>query len=70
MSAESEIQSMSMKKRLQTMELLWRSFTGSQDEVPSPDWHGEMLAGRLAKVKDDEGKFLTIPELKAQLTSK
>ncbi len=58
-----------MTERLQTMELLWRSFSGSEDEVPSPDWQGEVLSERLAKVEAGEEKFLTIPELKARLAS-
>lgn len=70
MLAESEIKSMSLTQRLQTMELLWKSFSGSEHEVQSPDWHGEVLAGRLAKVEAGDGKFLTIPELKARLASK
>jgi hypothetical protein len=49
----------SLPERLQTMELLWRSFSGSEDEVPSPDWHGEVLSERLAKVEAGEGKFLS-----------
>ena len=69
MLAESEIKGMSMTERLQAMELIWRSFSGSEDEVPSPDWHGEVLSERLAKVEAGEGKFLTIPELKARLAS-
>jgi hypothetical protein len=70
MLAESEIKSMSSTQRLQTMELLWKSFSGSEHEVQSPDWHGEVLAGRLAKVEAGDGNFLTIPELKARLASK
>lgn len=70
MLAEPEIRSMSTTERLQAMELLWRSFSGSEDEVPSSEWHGEVLSKRLAKVKADDGKFLTIPELKARLASK
>lgn len=70
MLAEAEIKSMSLTERLQAMELLWRSFSGSEDEVPSPDWHGEVLSERLAKVEAGEGKFLTISELKARLASK
>jgi hypothetical protein len=61
---------MSVTERLQEMELFWRSFSGSEDEVPSPDWHGEVLSERLAKVEAGEGKFLTISELKARLASK
>lgn len=46
------------------------SFWGSPNHVPSPDWHGEVISERLAKVEAGEGKFLTIPELKARLASK
>jgi putative addiction module component (TIGR02574 family) len=70
MLAEAEIKSMSLTERLQAMELLWRSFSDSEDEVPSPDWHREVLSERLAKVEAGEGKFLTISELKARLASK
>ncbi len=70
MLAESQIQSMSTTERLHAMELLWRSFSASEDKLPSPDWHGEVLSERLAKVEAGEGKFLTIPELKARLASK
>jgi uncharacterized protein YuzE len=47
----------------------WRSYFGSEDKVPSPDWHGEVLSERLAKVEAGEGKFLSIPELKARLAA-
>ena len=70
MLAESAIKSMSLTERLQAMELLWRSFSGSEDKVPSPDWHAEVLSERLAKVEAGEGQFLTISELKARLASK
>ena len=51
------------------MELLWRSFSGSEDEVPSPDRHGEVLSERLAKVEAGEGKFLTLPEIHVRLAA-
>ena len=70
MLAGSEIKSMSATERLQAKELLLRSFSGLEDEVPSPDWHGEVLSARLAKVEADEGKFLSLSELKTRLDSK
>jgi len=70
MLAESEIQSMSTTERLQAMELLWRSFSRLEDEVPSPDWHGEVLSERLAKVETGEGNFLSLSELKTRLALK
>jgi hypothetical protein len=52
------------------MELPWRSFSGLEDEVPSPDWHAEVLSERLEKVEAGEGKFLSLSELKTRLASK
>ena len=63
----AEIEQMSLTERLQTMELLWVSLARTPDAVPSPDWHGEVLAARLAKIERGEGEFLTIPQLKERL---
>jgi hypothetical protein len=35
--------------------------------VPSPDWHGDVLAERMAKIERGEGEFLSIPQLKERL---
>ncbi len=61
------IEQMSLDERLQAMELLWSSLARSPEAVPSPDWHGEVIAERLAKIERGEGVFLSIAELKARL---
>ena len=63
----AEIEKMSLDERLQTMELLWTSLAHTPDAVPSPDWHGEVLATRMAKIERGKAEFLTIPELKERL---
>ena len=63
----ADIEQMSLEERLQAMELLWASLTRAPDAVPSPDWHGEVLAERVAKIGRGEGEFLTIPQLKERL---
>ena len=63
----AEIAQMGLEERLQTMELLWNSLSRTPDDVPSPDWHGEVLGERVAKVKRGEGEFLTVPELRQRL---
>jgi putative addiction module component (TIGR02574 family) len=63
----AEIERMSLEERLQTMELLWASLTRTPEAVPSPDWHGELLAARLAKVERGEGEFVSLAEVKARL---
>jgi hypothetical protein len=63
----ADIEQMSLEERLEAMELLWASLALTPDAVPSPSWHGEVLAARLAKVGRGEGEFLTIPKLKQRL---
>ncbi len=63
----ADIEQMSLEERLQAMELLWASLARTPDSVPSPDWHREVLARRVAKVDRGEGEFLTIPQLKERL---
>jgi hypothetical protein len=56
----ADIEKMGLEERLQAMELLWASLTRTPEAVPSPEWHGEVLASRLAKIERGEGEFLTI----------
>ena len=63
----ADIQQMSLEEQLQTMELLWASLSRTPNAVPSPDWHGDILAERMAKIERGEGEFLSIPQLKERL---
>lgn len=63
----AEIELMGLDERLQAMELLWASLARTPDKVPSPDWHENVIASRLAKVEAGEGEFLTIAQLKERL---
>ena len=63
----ADIEQMSLEERLQTLELLWASLVRTPDAVPSPEWHGEVLATRLSKIERGEGEFLTIAQLKQRL---
>ena len=64
----ADIERMSLVERLQTMELLWSSIARTPETVPSPEWHEEVLASRLARIESGEGKFLTLPQLKDRLS--
>ena len=63
----ADIQQMSLEEQLQTMELPWASLSRTPNAVPSPDWHGDNLAERMAKIERGEGEFLSIPQLKERL---
>jgi hypothetical protein len=57
---------MSVRERLDAIELLWLSLAASPEQVPSPEWHGQVIAERLSKIDRGEGKFLTLDEIKQQ----
>ena len=65
----SQIDKMSVTERLQVMDQLWDSLNRSGDEIPSPDWHKDVLADRKARAQSGDAKFLTMDQLRARLRS-
>jgi len=58
----AEIGKMTLEQKLEAMELLWKSVSEKPDQVPSPGWHEEIVASRLAKIDRGEANFLSIEE--------
>ncbi|MGB8352471.1 MAG: addiction module protein [Chthoniobacteraceae bacterium] len=67
MSTPAEIARMTPIERLKTMELIWESLVKDVGSVDSPAWHGEILKGRLDKVRSGEAKFLDLDEVRRRL---
>ena len=64
----SQIEEMSVAERLQAIDQLWDSLT-RHDEIPSPDWHQDVLLDRKARVQRGEAKFITLDQLRSRLRS-
>jgi len=62
---ESELKSMSIDERLQMMESIWASFNHEACSIDSPNWHGDVLAQRKAKLESGDAKFISLETLKA-----
>jgi len=67
MIESSQIESMSVAERLQAMEQLWDALCRDAGEMPSPEWHRDVLADRKARAQRGEAKFLTLDQLRARL---
>ena len=65
----SDIERMSVTERLQAMDQIWDSLDRDGDEIPSPDWHQDILADRKARAQRGEAKFLTFAQLRSRLRS-
>ena len=64
---KEEVSRLSKAERLEAMEWLWASLSKEQQEIESPEWHGEVLAARKAKVDSGEAQFLSIAQLKKRV---
>ena len=64
------IANMSTAEKLQAMEQLWEDLCGDERHVASPDWHGDVLAAREARVASGEARFSDLEAVKARLRSK
>lgn len=60
---------MSVTERVQATDQLWDSLTRDSDEIPSPDWHRDLLADRKARAQSGKAKFLTLDQLRSRLRS-
>ena len=69
MIESSELERMSVTERLQVMDQLWDSLNRCDDEIPSPDWHQDILSERKARAQRGEAKFLTLDQLRSRLRS-
>jgi putative addiction module component (TIGR02574 family) len=66
MIEKGEIERMSIAERLETIEEIWQSLYHNSDQVPSPDWHKDVLADRKARAERGESNFLTLDQLRTR----
>ena len=62
MITPAEIERMTPTERLKTMEIIWDSLVKNAGGADSPVWHGEVLKGRLEKIRTGDAKFLDFDE--------
>ncbi|WP_408034080.1 addiction module protein [Thiorhodovibrio winogradskyi] len=58
------IRKMSVSERIRTMEAIWDSLLYDVAEMPSPEWHRNILEERKRKMDEGSARFLSIQEVK------
>jgi putative addiction module component (TIGR02574 family) len=61
------IESLSLSEKLLLMERLWEDLSKHPSNVPPPEWHGDLLAARLAGVKEGRTAFVDWDSAKERL---
>lgn len=46
MNIELPLKEMKTKEKIQAMEEIWNNLSQAESDIPSPDWHGEILVDR------------------------
>lgn len=69
MSSASDIpiDALTVPEKLVLMERLWADLSRRPTDVSSPDWHGDVLADRLAAVRDGKTTFVDWVDAKKRL---
>ena len=70
MSIDISVDALSTSEKLALMERLWEAISQRPAEVPSSEWHGDVLAGRIAAVRDGRNKFVNWDEAKERPRSR
>ncbi|MEO8494300.1 MAG: addiction module protein [Planctomycetota bacterium] len=67
MSLELSLETMTVQEKLVLMERLWDDLSRRPEAVPSPAWHGDVLAERIAAVREGRTNFVDWDEAKQRL---
>jgi putative addiction module component (TIGR02574 family) len=70
MSIDISVDALSTREKLALMERLWEALSRNPSDVPSPDWHGAVLAERIAAVREGRSKFIDWEEAKERLQAR
>jgi hypothetical protein len=67
MNITTELDRLSTADKLRAMEHLWDELCRHSDEVPSPAWHGDVLAQREQAVNEGKASFEDWETAKAKI---
>ncbi len=67
MSGTVDLQEMSVAEKLRLMEQIWEDLHQAQSEVPTPQWHGEVLQERDRKIASGDESFVDWETAKKKL---
>ena len=67
MATKLKIKDLTMKEKLQAMELLWDDICHNSPDFSSPGWHEDILKEREKRLKEGKEKFIDWDDAKKDL---
>jgi Putative addiction module component len=69
MQASLPLNKMTITEKLVAMNQIWDDLMRNPDDIPSPEWHNEVLSARADRVKNGEAHFKDFESVKSELRS-
>lgn len=69
-NADIPIDDLTVVQKLDLMERLWVDLSRNPSDVPSPEWHGDVLAKRLEAVENGDVEFIDWADAKKRLQNR
>ena len=67
MQATIPLDRMTVSKKLSALEDIWDDLCHTQDAIPSPEWHADVLQAREQKIREGKAKLLAVDEAKRKV---
>ena len=67
MSVDLSLDALSTIEKITLMERLWTDLSQRPQDLPSPDWHGDVLAERISAVRQGRTEFVDWNDAKQRL---
>ena len=67
MTPALDLEAMTTAEKLRLLEAVWQNLTRGPEEVPSPDWHAEVLEERDRRLKTGESQLSDWSEAKKRI---
>ena len=67
MAAELSLDTLSTTQKIALMERLWADLSQRPKDLPVPNWHGDVLAERIAAVREGRTAFVDWTDAKQRL---
>ena len=67
MAVELPLDKMTVEEKLRLMDVLWEDLSRNPDDIPSPEWHKEVLEECRRRAESGEEKFTDWEEAKEEI---
>jgi len=70
MELSIQLEKMTVIEKMAAIETIWRDLACTDEKVPSPSWHNDVLSARQSRVEEDASEFTEWSEAKNRIRRK